>query len=270
MGAAVGAALTQRGHTVQWLPAGRSDATRARASAAGLTDSDGLRSLVASSDVIVSVVPPEAATAVVGDVVGAGFAGLYVDANAIAPATSRAISGMVSDAGGEFVDGGIIGGPPRVRGETRLFLSGPRAGVVASLFDDSTFEAVCLGDAYGAASAMKAAYAAYTKGGGALLMAVRAYARTEGVETDLLAEWARSQPGLQARSEGAARLHAPKAWRFSAELREIADAFDDAGVPGGFFTAAADVTDRLGRFKDRAAIDPDEVFDALRAEPREE
>src|ERR1700730_12640427 len=110
MGAAVGAALTQRGHTVQWLPAGRSDATRARASAAGLTDSYRLRSLVASSELVVFVVPPEAAVAVcvsvapggaargVGGVgVGPGSGGLPADGTGPPPATSRAISGMVSD-----------------------------------------------------------------------------------------------------------------------------------------------------------------------------
>lgn len=267
MGAAVGAALTARDVAVEWLPAGRSEATRARAAFASLTPAPDLRSLAASSDVVVSVVPPEAAVEATRDVVGAGFTGTYLDANAIAPATARTIDRMVAEAGGEFVDGGIVGGPPRARGETRLFVSGARAGAVAELFDDSTFEVVCLGDTIGAASAMKAAYAAYTNGGGALLMAVRAYARTEGVEAQLLAEWARSQPGLEARSEIVARLHAPKGWRFAAELREIEAAFDDAGVPGGFFGAAAGVSTRLRAFKDAAEIDPDEVFDALRQAP---
>jgi 3-hydroxyisobutyrate dehydrogenase-like beta-hydroxyacid dehydrogenase len=269
MGAAVGAALTERGYAVQWLPAGRSDATRARASEANLTAAVDLRSLAAASDVIVSVVPPEGATATARDVMSAGFAGVYVDANAIAPATSRAIARMASDAGAEFVDGGIVGGPPRVRGETRLFLSGPSAGAVAGLFEESRFEAICLGDSCGTASAIKAAYAAYTKGGGALLLAVRAYARALGIEAQLLEEWARSQPGLEARSVDVARLHAPKAWRFSPELHEIAAAFDDAGIPGGFFSAAADVTGRLRAFKDVDTVDPDQVLDALIPDERD-
>jgi 3-hydroxyisobutyrate dehydrogenase-like beta-hydroxyacid dehydrogenase len=269
MGASVGAALTGRGYTVRWLPAGRSDASRARASTAGLTATDDLRDLVASSEVIISVVPPEAAAATGREVASAGFAGLYVDANAIAPATSRAIAKAIVGGGGAFVDGGIVGGPPRHRGDTRLFLSGAGAPSVAELFEDSTFEAVCLGESAGAASAMKAAYAAYTKGGGALLLAVRAYARTEGVESHLLAEWARSQPGLEARSTAMAGLHAPKAWRFAAELLEIATAFDDAAVPGEFFAAAAEVFTRLRSFKDADAVDPEQVFDALRGDGRE-
>ena len=38
MGAALGAALVGNGHEVVWASAGRSDATRARAEAAGLVD----------------------------------------------------------------------------------------------------------------------------------------------------------------------------------------------------------------------------------------
>ncbi|MBV8951380.1 MAG: NAD(P)-dependent oxidoreductase [Actinobacteria bacterium] len=264
MGAAVGAALTARGETVQWLPSGRSEATRARASRAGLVVVDDLGSLTTSSDVVVSVVPPEAALATAREVVASGCPAVYLDANAIAPSTARVIAGLVTECGGTFVDGGIVGGPPRAPGETRLFVSGPRAAVIAGLFEGSSFDAVCLGDAIGSASAVKTAYAAYTKGGGALLTAVRAYARAEGVELELLAEWARSQPGLEARSESTARSHAPKAWRFEGELREIATAFDDAGVPGGFFAAGAELSNRLGAFKDADAPEPDEVFDAVR------
>jgi 3-hydroxyisobutyrate dehydrogenase-like beta-hydroxyacid dehydrogenase len=270
MGAAVGAALTRRGYTVHWLPDGRSDATRARAADANLLSATGLHKLVGTSDVVVSVVPPEAAMSTARDVLAAGFSGLYLDANAISPETSRAIASLVSASGAAFVDAAIVGGPPRGRGEARLFLSGARAEEVAQLFDASSFEAVCVGDTPGAASAVKCAYAAYTKGGGALLLAVRAYARAAGVERTLLEEWDRSQPGLETRSEIVARTQAPKAWRFSAEMKEIEAAFDAAGIPGGFFGASAEVNDRLRPFKDAADADPHQVFDALQADGRAE
>ena len=62
-------------------------------------------------------------------VVGAGTAGLrgvFVDANAISPATSRAVARMIEAAGASYVDGGIIGPPPVSAGSTRLYLSGRR------------------------------------------------------------------------------------------------------------------------------------------------
>src|SRR5689334_25197244 len=105
MGAAVGAVLRGRGTRVVWASEGRSDETRARAEAAGLED---VRSVaeVARSDVVFSICPPHAALAVARS---ADFRGIYVDANAVSPATARA----VGEAVGELVDGGIVGAPPR-------------------------------------------------------------------------------------------------------------------------------------------------------------
>ena len=85
MGAAVGKCLADAGHRVLWDPEGRSAATRERAEAAGLTG-EALARIIARSDVIVSVCPPHAALDVARLV--AGFRGLYLDANAISPATA--------------------------------------------------------------------------------------------------------------------------------------------------------------------------------------
>ena len=91
----------------------------------------------------------------------------------------------------------------------------------------------------GAASALKMAYAAWTKGSSALLIAVRALAIREGVDGALHAEWERSQPGLGARSESAVAGNARKAWRFVGEMEEIAATFAAAGLPAGFHEACA-------------------------------
>ena len=77
------------------------------------------------------------------------------------------------------------------------------------------------------------AYASWTKGTAALLLAARALARAEGVESDLLEEWGISQPGLEQRSDRAAGSAAAKGWRWVAEMEEIAAAMAAAGLPGG-------------------------------------
>ena len=250
MGAVLGARLVARGHAVQWVSAGRSDASRARAASGGLCDATSLRELTAASSVIVSVCPPEAALAVAEACALVGFAGLYVDVNAVAPSTARAIDAIVARSGAEAVDGGIVGPPPRVAGTTRLYLSGARAEEVEALFVETELEPRVLGAAIGAASALKAAYAAYTKGLSALLLGIRALARAEGVEDALLAEWTLSQPGLDALCSIAAANAAPKAWRFVGEMEQIAVAFAAAGLPDGFHRAAAEVYARLDGFKD--------------------
>jgi 3-hydroxyisobutyrate dehydrogenase-like beta-hydroxyacid dehydrogenase len=190
---------------------------------------------------VLSVCPPHAAL----DVARAaeGFTGIYVDANAIAPQTARAIAGLR----GRFVDGGIVGPPPDAPGTTRLYLSGSEGKRVAGLFAGTNVEARVLGEAPGAASALKAAYAGWTKGSGALLLTVRELARAEGVEDALLEEWRLSLPQLEERSEGAARSARRKGWRWIGEMEEIARGMAAQDLPAGFHEAAADVFRRFPR-----------------------
>src|SRR5207245_1283970 len=72
---------------------------------------------------------------------------------------------------------------------------------VAALFAGGNLQAVPLQGPPGAASALKACYAAWTKGATALLAAICALAGHEGVEPALLEEWKLSQPELPKRSE---------------------------------------------------------------------
>jgi len=246
MGAAVGGCLVSVGHEVLWDPAGRSRASTGRALAAELTGVTFDR-LVARSAVIMSVCPPHAALDVAGQVAAAGYTGLYVDANAISVATAERVSAVVTAGGATYVDGGIIGMPPEVAGHTRLYLSGPQAGQVRALFSRSRLDArIAEGPLY-AASSVKMAYAAWTKGSAALLLAARALARASGVERTLLAEWALSQKGLGDQSERSASAAAAKGWRWVAEMEEIAASMAAAGLPAGFHEAAADLYDRASR-----------------------
>ena len=239
MGAAVAAALRSRGQDVVWASEGRGDATAARASHAGLRDAGSAGALAAACDVVISVCPPGAAAEVAAAM--RAFAGTYVDANAVSPGTARAIGATVEAAGATFVDGGIVGFPPRRPGTTRLYLSGPSADTVATLFAQTVVEAPVVSGRIGDASAVKMAYAAWTKGTAALMLAVRETARAEGVEEALVAEWARSLPGLADEHARAQRAAAAKGWRWVAEMEEIAATFAAAGQPAGFHRAAAEI-----------------------------
>jgi 3-hydroxyisobutyrate dehydrogenase-like beta-hydroxyacid dehydrogenase len=250
MGSAVGAAARAAGARVLWASAGRSAETRARAQADGLEDAGTLARLVGESQMIVSVCPPASALDLARQVGALGFRGTYVDGNAVAPDTARKIGDLVTAAGATFVDGGIIGPPPRRPGTTRLYLSGPGARSAAAPFSGSMLEAIPVDGPVGAASAVKMAYASWTKGSHALLMSVRALAAHEGVDDVLLAEWARSQADLQKRSEQAVASNARKAWRFVGEMEEIAATFRAAGLPDGFHEAAGEIYRRLAGWKD--------------------
>jgi 3-hydroxyisobutyrate dehydrogenase-like beta-hydroxyacid dehydrogenase len=250
MGAVVGECLRKGGTRVVWASAGRSESSARRARAAGLEDLKTLSAVVGTSAVVLSVCPPGSATDVARQVAAERFRGLYVDGNAVAPETARRVGAIVGAAGAELVDGGIIGPPPREAGSTRLYLSGTRAAEVAGLFKGTALEAIVMPGDVGAASALKMAYAAWTKGSSALLIAVRALAIHEGIDGDLQAEWGRSQPGLGARSESAVAGTARKAWRFVGEMEEIARTFAAAGLPPGFHQACAALYAGLDRYKD--------------------
>ncbi|HYU70580.1 MAG TPA: DUF1932 domain-containing protein [Burkholderiales bacterium] len=248
MGAAIGACLGGRGLRVVWASAGRSAATRSRAKAAGLEDLGPLERALGAANIVLSVCPPHGALALAREVAGHGFSGIYIDANAISPATVRNIGRLVEASKATFVDGGIIGPPPIPGASSRIYLSGERARDIAALFAGSSLEAIPLEGPAGAASALKACYAAWTKGATALLAAIRALAEHEGVEAALLGEWKLSQPELQKRSE-AVTAQARKAWRWIGEMEEIAASFEAAGLPGGFHLAAADLYRRLEGFR---------------------
>ncbi len=177
--------------------------------------------MLARSEIVLSVCPPDRALEVAAT--AAGFDGLYVDANAIAPATAARI------AVAHYVDGGIVGSPSA----PRLYLSGARANEIANLFAGTAVDARVLeGDAY-SASALKMVYAAWTKGTAALALAIEATATELGVASELHAEWTTSQPDLPGRLERAQAAAETKGWRWAGEMREIAATFAAAGLPAG-------------------------------------
>lgn len=264
MGSSVARAAREAGHRVLWASEGRGAETVMRAQATGLEDAGSLAAALRESAIVLSICPPHVARDIAHAVAATGFDGLYVDANAIAPATTREVGAIIAAGGARFVDGGIIGPPVSDKRNTRLFLSGPHAGEVAALFEGSRLSARTLDGPHDAASSLKVCYAAWTKGSTALLADIRALASAQGIDGALVEEWDLSQPGLAARSESSACSNAFKAWRWIAEMDEIADTFAAQGLPDGFHRASAEVYRRLAGFKDERAPTLDRIIAVLR------
>lgn len=263
MGSAVAATVRNSGHEVLWVSEGRSHRTRARAESAGLTDAVSLVHLCETCPVILGVCPPEFASDLADQVLAHGFRGTYLDANAISPAHKQAIATRMQASGVRFVDGGIVGLPPKSRGQTWLYLSGEHADSIACLFQAGPLEAEVIGTEVGKASALKMCYAAYSKGSIALLAAVIGAADCLGVLEDLRRQWARQGPTLE-KSEGHVLRAAPKAWRWVPEMHEIAATFEASGIPPEFHQAAAEIFEKLREFKD-ANPSIEEVLNKLTA-----
>jgi len=263
MGSMVGAAVRSGGARVVWAGEGRSATTRKRATDAGLEDAGSVAAVARAADVILSVCPPHAAIDLAKEVAALRFTGTFVDGNAVSPATAREIAGIVEKAGATFVDGGIIGPPPVKPGTTRFYLSGAGAERISKLLTAGALEAPVVPGGPGAASAVKMAYASWTKGSSALLLAVCAMAAAEGVEESLVREWKISQPDLSTKSEGAAKGNAKKAWRFIGEMEEIAATYAAVGLPDGFHQGAAEIYRRMASYKDGPTPSLAEVLRAL-------
>jgi len=265
MGSRVGGTCRGAGRRL-WLSDGRSAATATRAEAEGLESVADIDTAVEAADIVVSVCPPSAAEHVAEQVAGAGFDGVYLDANAVAPATAIRIGRRFD----RFLDGGIIGGPPTEAGTTRLYLSGRVSdgsvvADVASLWSGSELDVRVIDGDVGAASALKMVYAAWTKGSAALLATIVAGADAMGVGEDLSREWDISQAGLNDRMARTAVAVVPKALRFAGEMTEIAAAFTDAGLPAGFWEAAAEAYDRLAPLRDLDSSSVEELIAHMRS-----
>lgn len=264
MGVSLAATTQNTGHAAYWVSEGRSLDTRGRAAAHGLIELPTVEELCEACSVIICVCPPHAAMDVAQQVLACSFEGIYADVNAISPQRARRIGQSMTDAGVEFVDGGIIGGPAWKPSATWLYLSGDAAETVAACFADGPLETEVIGDEIGKASALKMCYAANTKGTTALLCAVVAAADKMGVRPELEKQWSRHGSEFAQQTLARIRRVTAKAWRFAGEMDEIASTFDAAGLPSGFHLAAGDIYQRIARFK---GADPTpavrDVLDAL-------
>ena len=261
MGSGVGGRLAENGIEVRTSLAGRSEATLARAKAAGMIGVPDEQ--IAASDIILSILPP-------GDALGlaerlapalraAAKKPVYVDCNALDPATVLRIARVIQETGATFVDGGIVGGPPKAGYSPKIYLSGEGADRAAVLSKYGLEMPIQPGP-IGAASAMKMSYAGITKGFTALGAAMMLAASRAGTAEDLRAELSSSQPALFGWLTRQVPGMYSKAYRWVAEMEEIAQFVGEDPAARNFYEGAARLYERLaadfdGDRKEIAALD---------------
>jgi 3-hydroxyisobutyrate dehydrogenase-like beta-hydroxyacid dehydrogenase len=229
MGAAVGRRLREAGARVTTSLTGRSAESVARVRDASLEVVNDDDALVRDAGFVLSIVPPGAAIEVAerlrGPLARAHAKPTFVECNAISPATCRRIHDLLGAT--PFIDAGIIGGPPVAGTQDpvsgpRFYASGPDARQLTRLTNFG-LDIALLDGPVGAASGLKLSYAGLTKGFTALCATMLAAAGREGLADALRAELARSQPGFLARLDRAVPAMRPKAYRWVAEMQQIAE-----------------------------------------------
>ena len=247
MGAAVGKRLSDNGLTVLTSLDGRSEETRARAKAAGMTaakDGD-----IARADFILSILPPGDALSLAQRFVPALTASnakpVYVDCNAINPKTVDRVAAAVAPSECPFVDAGIIGQPPKPEDAgPRIYASGAAAPRFAALRDYGLDIRVLDGE-MSAASALKMSYAGITKGTQAIGAAMMLAATRAGSADALMAELQLSQKEMLAWLKRQLTMMPPKAYRWVAEMQEIAGFVGDDPAARELYEGAAEFYERF-------------------------
>ena len=257
MGSAVARRLTDHGARVLTSLAGRSPATAERAAAAGMIAASDAE--IAAADIILSIVPPGEAVALAERLAGAIAAAakkpVFVDCNAVNVATVETIARIIASAGAPFVDAGIIGLPPKPGTTGPAFhVSGAAAHEVRQLADLGLDLRVLEGPV-GAASALKMSYAGVNKGFTALGAAMALAATRAGAADAMRAELAASQPQMLARLEKALPDMLPKAYRWVAEMREIAGFLGPDDPASLIFEGCARLFEHIAKAKESGGED---------------
>ena len=266
MGAAVAGEFRKAGHKAMTDLTGRSAVSIRRANEREIEPVEDLQELVSKSRIVFSIAPPSEAVAL-AEAVAAAADGLrskpvFVDANAVSPQTMARMAKICETSGLPLVDGGIVGGPPKQGYRPRLYLSGAHADALRDL-DGCAFDQIVLDGGVGKASSFKMAYAGLTKGLNALLVNQLLLAANLGFLDAYCDELEYSQPELSDRAEKTIPRLPADAERWVAEMQEIAETLEAAGLSRGFHVGAAEIMNRLAQ--SRFSEETRETVDAARS-----
>ena len=245
MGQAIAKRIKESGLAVHTALEGRSERTKALAKEAGLNDCGSMEKLVATCDLVISVIDPGQSLVVAREVASAmkktGRKIAFADMNAVSPQTARDADKLIRDAGGMYIDGGIIGPPPRgEKDRPRLYVSGPDAYIFEQI-KHPNLQVRVMSERIGDASAIKMCYAAGTKGATALAVELLVAARKLGVDQALETEIRESRgDAYDTYLMGIAGMPA-KAYRWVPEMQEIAKTFGEVGLTRRLFEGATDI-----------------------------
>ncbi|MDA0264258.1 MAG: DUF1932 domain-containing protein [Chloroflexi bacterium] len=249
MGHAIGQLLKEHELEVLTCLSGRSQRTRALSEKAGITDVPDLNDLVQQSDILLSITVSEAVPGLCREVADAvkatGADLLFAECNAIAPALSKEMEGVLTASGARYVDASVIGGPPRNGSSPRLYSSGDNVAELMQLREFG-LDVRDLGPQLGRASGIKMCYAAMTKGTTALQAELLIAAEKQGLTKELMAEFEDGMPALVRRMEGWMPGMPAKSRRWVSEMEQIEATFDGLGLTPNIFKGVADMYRMIG------------------------
>lgn len=266
MGSGVGKRLTEAGAAVRTLLSGRSVRSVERARGAGMAAVADEQELLEGADFFLSILPPDQAEALAAELAPALTAlpkkPVYVDCNAVSPQTVQRIGAVVAPTGAEFVDAGIIGGPPREGYSPAIYAAGAAVAKTATLRDWG-LDWRAIDGPVGAASGLKMSYAGITKGVTAIGSAMLLGAARFGCAEALIAELSASQPSLFGHLKNSIPRMYDKAYRWVGEMEEIADFHRGNQPAADIYAAVARLYEHLAAAEAERPPGPDNAVATL-------
>ena len=266
MGSGVGKRLHESGAEVRTLLSGRSAASAERARGAGMKPAADEKAMLEGADFFLSILPPGDAENLARHLAPALAAlakkPIYVDCNAISPQTAARVAAIIEPTGARFVDGGIIGGPPRPGYSPAIYASGAAVGETAVLRDWG-LDWRAIDGPVGAASGLKMSYAGITKGTTAIAAAMLLGAARFGCGEALIAELSQSQPEMLKRMRGGIPGMYDKAYRWVGEMEEISDFLGANPASRDIYAAIARLYEFLAAAEAEATPGPDNAIKTL-------
>jgi 3-hydroxyisobutyrate dehydrogenase-like beta-hydroxyacid dehydrogenase len=171
----------------------------------------------------------------------------WFDGNSCAPQTKRRAADLIAARGGRYVDMAIMA-PVHPRGlGVPILVSGPDCERAVAVLRALGFSPEPAGERVGAASSVKMLRSVMIKGIEALSAECFLAARRAGVEAQVLASLAASDPALDWSARGAYNLERMMAHgaRRAAEMREVVRTLEGFGLPAGMSAACVHWQDKI-------------------------
>jgi 3-hydroxyisobutyrate dehydrogenase-like beta-hydroxyacid dehydrogenase len=205
-----------------------------------------ISSLVAASDLVLSLVTAAVATDVATAAAAAWPGGLFVDFNSTSPSEKQRLAPLFGDGG--YVDGAILGAISGEGAAVSLVLAGPRAEEAQAALTDAGFNAQAVAREVGGASALKMCRSVFMKGIECLfieaLIAASHFDVTEPVLANIEATF--STYGIRPLARMLVTTHAPHCERRAAEMLVATSMLEEAGLPHLMSRASRDFLSRSG------------------------
>ncbi|WP_417205412.1 DUF1932 domain-containing protein [Antarctobacter sp.] len=213
-----------------------------RADGLGVTACASAAEALAGADLVFSTVTADQAVAAAQDCAPHLAPGaLWCDLNSCAPASKQRAEGIVTAAGGRYLDVAVMAPVHPKRNLVPCLISGPQAEAVAQLLTALPMQVRVVGETVGRASSIKLVRSIMVKGMEALTAECVLAAVAAGVEDEVFPSLKDGHPGIDVPAHAAYNFERSLVHgaRRAAEMDEAAQMLGDLGLPGDMSAATA-------------------------------